>query len=140
LRIAKTSSAVNRFEPGFGDGIFGLLESGSRHSKKAWDQKLQEPRKTGDFAMSGRDTPYAKELKTGKRELSDHSEARVERLFVKGYGQEEIRFSWWKDGKMMTRPLDLPEEDFVALIREGVAQGVFSPETLAELKTLFAQT
>ena len=89
--------------------------------------------------MVTRDTPYAKELKRGTLRLQDDSEARIERLFVKSEGQEEIRLSWWKDGKMVVRPLDLPEQDLISLIAIGVSTGVFSPDGIVKLRSILSK-
>jgi hypothetical protein len=81
-----------------------------------------------------RDTDYATEIKT-----AELNACRIERLYVKGEGQEEIRFSWWPDGRMANRPLDLPEDELLPLIREAIRAEVFSPEFLRELKATLDQ-
>jgi len=53
-----------------------------------------------------RDTDYAKELGTSRIDLGNGHELRIERLFIKDREREEIRFSWWKDDKMIPRPPD----------------------------------
>ncbi|MBT9149713.1 MAG: hypothetical protein AAGB97_09505 [Dehalococcoidia bacterium] len=68
-----------------------------------------------------RDTEYAKELATGSIGY-----AKIERLYVKEQQEEEIRFSWWKDSKLMMRPLDLPEEDLLKLFDDALKNNVFS--------------
>ena len=68
-----------------------------------------------------RDTHYATELATGTIDG-----AKIERLYVKKEQREEIRFSWWKDGKLMMRPLDLPEEDLLKLFDDAIENNVFS--------------
>ncbi len=68
-----------------------------------------------------RDTPYARELRTSRR-----GENRIERLLIKSSGQEEIRLSWWPEGQMANRPMDVPEDEFIALLAQGVTQGVLS--------------
>ena len=75
-----------------------------------------------------RDTSYARELvpPVVLRYGDSGHEARLERLLVKGSGEEEIRLSWWKDGRFMRAPLDLPEADLLQLLVEGVHQGVLS--------------
>jgi hypothetical protein len=78
-----------------------------------------------------RDTEYATEIKTA--ELNN---CRIERLYVKGEGQEEIRFSWWPDGRMANRPLDLPEEELLPLLAAAMKAGVFSDTFLRGLKEL----
>jgi hypothetical protein len=76
-----------------------------------------------------RDTDYATEIKTASLgQGPDGDEARIERLKVKSTGQVEIRLSWWKNGKMVPRPLDLPEASFLKLIAKGIREGVLLPE------------
>ena len=68
-----------------------------------------------------RDTEYAKELAAGSIDG-----AKIERLYVKGEQREEIRFSWWKDGKFMRSALDLPEEGLLKLLDDAIKNNVFS--------------
>ena len=75
-----------------------------------------------------RDTDYAKELAS-----ADINGCRIERLFVKGENQEEIRFSWWVEGRMANRPLDLPEHELLALFRAAITEGVFTSDFLRDL-------
>ena len=76
-----------------------------------------------------RDTGYATELKTAE----DAAGQRIERLYVKGSAREEIRFSWWKDGQLVIRPLDLPEDELLALMGAAIERGVFKDEFLVGL-------
>lgn len=85
-----------------------------------------------------RDTGYATELKSSSLPFGDGSEARIERLFIKQLGQEEIRFSWWKDNNIVTRPLDLSEEALIKLMALGIRDGVLSPKFLAALQVELA--
>jgi hypothetical protein len=48
-------------------------------------------------------------------------EARVERIRIKKTNTVEIRVSWWKNGHLMNRPLDLPEAELMTLIAGGFA-------------------
>ncbi|MCR0983137.1 hypothetical protein [Roseomonas populi] len=75
-----------------------------------------------------RDTHYATELAH-----ADIGGSRIERLHVKHQGQDEIRFSWWKDGRMMMRPLDLPENELLPLFQAAIRNGVFSEDFLRDL-------
>jgi hypothetical protein len=68
-----------------------------------------------------RDTPYATELASA----ADKDGNRIERLYVKSLHQEEVRFSWWKDGKLIPRPLNLSENALLDLMRLAIARGVF---------------
>ena len=80
-----------------------------------------------------RDTEYATELATAA--LSNgNEEVRIERLRIKTSGQEEIRFSWWKNGNLIMRPLDLPEDQLLSLMQRAARGGVFTPEFVAQLK------
>jgi hypothetical protein len=84
-----------------------------------------------------RDTPYATEEAT-----AGIGDCRIERIFVKaeneGAGQVEIRFSWWPDGRMANRPLDLPEPQLLQLMAEAIRRGVFGEEFLRGLTRLLA--
>ncbi len=83
-----------------------------------------------------RDTQYAREISRGIYSWSENSEARIERLYIKEFGQEEIRFSWWKDGNLVMRPLNLTEEELLALLRNSVEVGVFSTDFLRRLREI----
>lgn len=78
-----------------------------------------------------RDTRYAKELAR-----ADVGGSRIERLYVKDTEEEEIRFTWWKDGRMQTRPLDLPEYQLLPLFAEAIREGVFSKAFLKGLHSV----
>jgi len=78
-----------------------------------------------------RSTDYAVELAH-----ADQGGARIERLRIKATDVEEIRFSWWKDGRFQTRPLDLEEGELLPLIAEAIDKGVFSEDFLRGLKTM----
>lgn len=84
-----------------------------------------------------RETKYAQELcEPGIRRFPSGDEARIEKLHIKESGEEEIRFSWWKDGKMVARPLDLSEDDLIALFRDAVAKDVFTPAFRLALRSI----
>lgn len=68
-----------------------------------------------------RDTAYATERATAK-----HGGARLERIFIKESRREEIRFSWWKGDRMMMRPLDVTEDELLALLAKGLKSKVFT--------------
>ena len=82
-----------------------------------------------------RDTRYAREI----RSATDSVGQTIERLFIKEHKREEIRFSWWKDGRMVVRPLDLPEEELLPLMKDAVAKGVSSERFLRSLRSALAQ-
>lgn len=70
-----------------------------------------------------RDTQYGTELATV---LDEEGYAGLEKLSVKRRNQEELRFSWSDDGKLMMSPLDLPEDQLLDLLGEALNQDVFS--------------
>lgn len=78
------------------------------------------------------DTPYGTVLRLAE----DAAGQRIERLFVKGKAREEIRFSWWKDGRFMPRPLDLPENELLVLMSAAIENGVFEDEFLIGLRSV----
>jgi hypothetical protein len=81
--------------------------------------------------MAQRDTKYATEIASA----ADDLDQRIERLYVKGWKQDEIRFSWWRNGKMMPRPLDLPEKELLPLMSSAIRSGVFTDDFLRGLQT-----
>jgi hypothetical protein len=83
-----------------------------------------------------RDTEYAREIARGTYPWSPDSEARIERLHIKEHDQEEIRFSWWKQGNIVMRPLDLTEEELLVLFQNSVEEGVFSSDFLRRLRQI----
>ena len=83
-----------------------------------------------------RDTAYATEHRTASFQFNATEEARIERIYVKEEEQIEIRFSWWKEGRFMVRPLDLSENDLLSLMQNAVTEGVFTPEFRMRLKDI----
>ena len=81
-----------------------------------------------------RDTPYATELAS-----VEIDSCRIERIFVKAEGQEEIRFSWWPDGKMANCPLDVPEAQLLELMAGAIRSRVFTGTFLQGLTRLLAE-
>lgn len=77
-----------------------------------------------------RDTRYAQEIETAQDDMGQ----RIERILVKEKGREEIRFSWWPDGKFVIRPLDIPEDELLPLFRQAISKGVFSETFLDGLR------
>jgi hypothetical protein len=75
-----------------------------------------------------RDTKYATEIRSVSLTFPSGDEARIERLRIKSSKQIEIRFSWWKNGRMIHRPLDLGERDLMKLLTKAIREGVLLPE------------
>jgi hypothetical protein len=88
-----------------------------------------------------RDTRYARELATAKLPsgTGGNSFVAIERIFVKQAEQVEIRFSWWEGSRMMPRPLDLPEDELLPLVRAAIRAGVFSEAFVESLRTLVGE-
>ncbi|SFL12520.1 hypothetical protein SAMN05192568_100172 [Methylobacterium pseudosasicola] len=78
-----------------------------------------------------RSTRYADEIAS-----ADEGGARIERLRIRATGADEIRFSWWKDGRFQARPLDLPEDDLLRLLRKAIDEGVFSEVFVGNLRRM----
>lgn len=90
-----------------------------------------------------RDTPYATEVARGTVAFPSGHEGRIEWLrFKEGQdaGVEGMRFSWWKDERMIPRPLDVTEDQLVALLEDAFAKSVFSSRFLAELQRISQAT
>lgn len=83
-----------------------------------------------------RDTDYATEIARGSARLASGNEARIERLYLKENQREEIRFSWWKDDRLMLRPLDVTEDELLAVLKNAIQENVFSEHFISELRTL----
>jgi hypothetical protein len=88
-----------------------------------------------------RDTRYARELATAKLPSGPggNSFVAIERIFVKQAEQVEIRFSGWEGSRMMPRPLDLPEDELLPLMRVAIRAGVFSEAFVESLRTLVSE-
>jgi hypothetical protein len=87
-----------------------------------------------------RNTNYAREIETATLELPDGTQARAERLEIKAKPTEkiEVRLSWWgKNRTMIPRPLDLTEDEWLALFREAFKQDVFSAKFGAGIVGIF---
>ena len=84
-----------------------------------------------DLGRPMRSTPYADEIAH-----ADEGGARIERLRIKATGVDEIRFSLWKDGRFQTRPLDLPEDELLKLMRKAIDGGVFSQGFVGGLRRM----
>jgi len=84
-----------------------------------------------------RETNYAVELcEPGIRRFPAGDEARIEKLHIKQSGEEEVRFSWWKDGNLVPRPLDLSEDDLILLLKDAIEKDVFTPIFKQKLRSM----
>lgn len=79
-----------------------------------------------------RETQYARWLRTS----NPANDRRIERIHVKKNERDEIRFSWWPNGRFAPRPLDLPEDELLPLFRNAIEENVFSTEFLIGLRDL----
>jgi len=82
-------------------------------------------------------TKYCDLLAQGTTQEGEDISA-VERIFVKSLNRREIRFAWYKEKNgirhFQLRPLDLPEEELLVLLKKGLDNGVFSEEFRERLK------
>ncbi len=87
-----------------------------------------------------RDSPYATELARAEHVFrSGPGSGRIERLRFKQppeRGKIGYRFSWWKRGRIMTRPLDATEDQLIDLMAKAIANDVFSKRFLKRLRTM----
>ena len=86
-----------------------------------------------------RETVYAGLIAEGRLSLGDKTEFRIERLYVKDERSMEVRFSWWKNSKLMMRPLDATEQQLLVLFEQGIKAGVFTPYFRRRLRKLLSQ-
>ena len=79
--------------------------------------------------------------KTRYAELCSHAtvgestgdEKRLEKIWVKSRKEEILRWTWWRDGKMLPRPAEMNEPELIALIDRGFQAGVLSSFFLRQL-------
>lgn len=86
------------------------------------------------------ETKYCKVLRQAKIREGNIGYG-IEKIFVKALNQEEIRFVYFKDTlrkkqQLIARPLDLPEDDLIELIKESLNKNVFSKEFILNLKEI----
>jgi hypothetical protein len=62
--------------------------------------------------------------------------ARARRIYVHESATEEIRWCYYKNGRFVVRPPDIPEEDLLRLFEAAVAEGVFTPRFRQRLKQI----
>jgi hypothetical protein len=82
------------------------------------------------------DLPYASKVRHGAASFAAGEEARIERIYINALQREEIRFSWWRHGQFMLRPLDVTEDELLVLFKNTIQAGVFSETFLSELSEL----
>lgn len=70
--------------------------------------------------------------------VAEFGGSRIERVFDRSLGAVAIRFSAWRGGKIVMRPLSIREDELAVLIGEAVAAGVFSAALLGELQAILA--
>lgn len=62
--------------------------------------------------------------------------ARIERLCVKETAKQVVSFSWWPNGKMAGKPLEVPEEHLLLLIKAAIDEDVLTEDFVWELRSL----
>lgn len=63
-------------------------------------------------------------------------EARIERLWIKETNRQVVRFSWWPNGKMAGKPLEVTEEHLLLLLRTAINEDVLTEDFVWELRSL----
>jgi hypothetical protein len=63
-------------------------------------------------------------------------ECRIERIHVTEFDRDEIRFSWWPNGKFVPQALDVTESHLLDLMAAAIKEGVFKQDFLTELRKL----
>jgi hypothetical protein len=71
---------------------------------------------------------YAKKISYGEVD-----ECRIERIHVTKLDREEIRFSWWPNGKFVPKALDVTESHLLDLMESAIKEGVFTQDFLTGL-------
>ena len=61
---------------------------------------------------------------------------KIERLPINEDGQGQIRFSIWRQGKLLQRPLSLTEKELVALLQDAIQEGILSRGFIGELHSV----
>ncbi len=57
-------------------------------------------------------------------------------MFIKKRDREEIRFSWWKNNKMIPRPPDGTTDEWLDLFEKAIKNNVLPKRFMNELKKL----
>lgn len=81
-----------------------------------------------------RKTKHAELCADASLSQENGNEHRIERMWLKqAGGAEVIRWSWWRQGRMMPRAPHLTEAELVNLLDKGIEAGVFTPFFLRQL-------
>ena len=82
-----------------------------------------------------RNTNYAREIASASTPVNN-GDGMIERIFIKGDNEEAYRFSWWKDSRMIPRPLDITEVQLLKLMEKAILENVFTDNFLNKLTML----
>lgn len=101
---------------------------------------IMDVEELGDIIMVN-DTRYCTVKAEGDLDLETYRPV-IQRIKIKKLDREEIRFAYYNiddEGKhhFQPRPLDLEEDQMIALIAQGVKRGVFSKDGLNKLRDIF---
>lgn len=86
------------------------------------------------------ETEYCKFYARGSF-LTDKVRCSIEQIFIKDLDRREVRFGYYKKNKngnyqLVTRPLDVTEDEFLIMFKNAIENGVFSAIFLIALKTI----
>lgn len=116
---------------------------GATETQDAWELELKSRgvvthhRVDSNGRPTCHDTCADREANLQKNDLNDTSDARrlrmsrkgndwIERLSIASTGEEVIRLSSWPEGQTANGPMELSEDEFIALLAQGITQGVLS--------------
>lgn len=116
--------------------------------EKATTKEVKEIIKTPQIPQF-KETKYCKLLQSVKMIDKENSYTYAfEKIFVKQLERNEIRFALYKDmrdrsgtinNRMLVRPVDLTEMEFIQLLEKAIKEELFSTEFLKYLKNIVNQ-
>lgn len=80
-----------------------------------------------------RKTKYAELCAQSVLDLDDGTEIRFERIWVKSRQEELLRWTWWKGGRMVPRPVEMSEAQILECLEKGLDTGLLSSFFLRQL-------
>jgi hypothetical protein len=108
-------------------------------------QTLQQEQKYNQF----KETQYCILLNQAEYKVDEYTYC-IEKIFIKGEKQqEEVRLALYKSTldkngrattRMVPRPVDLSEEEFLELLKEAISKEILSKAFLNNLKKLLQET
>lgn len=103
-------------------------------------QIIQTTKVGNPYDEAFNDTDYCRFYARGSYIAGDFM-SNIEQIFIKALDRREIRFGYYKKNKngnfaLIPRPLDVTEDEFIAMFEEAIINGVFSNIFLTAFKTI----